>query len=126
VQDRICKSLNRNLSTPVSTVWASIEMLRDDVISRSQNDSKLHLTNLFDVIGSSMNVINAQLNDYLDYFSLKQNIFQCKFQRINLKETISQITESYSLQARVRLISFSITWLGELPACITTDKNRLQ
>jgi hypothetical protein len=50
-------------------------MVRDDVISRSQNDSKLHLTNLFDVIGSSMNVINAQLNDYLDYFSLKHNIF---------------------------------------------------
>lgn len=75
MHDRICKSLNRNLSTPVSTVWASIEMVRDDVISRSQNDSKLHLTNLFDVIGSSMNVINAQLNDYLDYFSLKHNIF---------------------------------------------------
>jgi hypothetical protein len=57
-QDKISLSLNNNLKTPVSTVQASIEMVREYMFS--QNPERVdYMTKLFEAIESSLLVVKA-------------------------------------------------------------------
>jgi hypothetical protein len=54
-----------------------------------------YINNLFDVMNSSLCVVNTQINDYVDYVNLKNNSFIPISTRFNIKEALNEILESY-------------------------------
>ena len=54
-----------------------------------------YMNNLFDVMNSSLCVVNTQINDYVDYINLKNNSFNMVSTKFNIKEALSEILESY-------------------------------
>jgi hypothetical protein len=54
-----------------------------------------YINNLFDVMNSSLCVVNTQINDYVDYVNLKNNSFIPISTRFNIKEALDEILESY-------------------------------
>jgi hypothetical protein len=54
-----------------------------------------YMNNLFDVMNSSLCVVNTQINDYVDYINLKNNSFNIVSTKFNIKEALSEILESY-------------------------------
>ena len=58
-------------------------------------DKTKYINNLFDVMNSSLCVVNTQINDYVDYVNLKNNSFIPISTRFNIKEALNEILESY-------------------------------
>lgn len=54
-----------------------------------------YINNLFDVMNSSLCVVNTQINDFVDYVNLKNNSFIPISTRFNIKEALNEILESY-------------------------------
>ena len=54
-----------------------------------------YMNNLFDVMNSSLCVVNTQINDYVDYINLKNNSFNIVSTKFNIKEALNEILESY-------------------------------
>ena len=71
--NKLCVSMKNNLQTPVNTVCAALEMVEADVknFQTGTNEQKDRIHNFFKIINASLNVINAQLNDYVDYIHMK-------------------------------------------------------
>ncbi len=54
-----------------------------------------YINNLFDVMNSSLCVVNTQINDYVDYINLKNNSFNIVSTKFNIREALNEILESY-------------------------------
>ena len=75
-------------------------MVKEDVRDLLITDQETkYINNLFDVMNSSLCVINTQINDYVDYIDLKNKRFNLVTTKFNIKEALNEILESYQLQA---------------------------
>ena len=54
-----------------------------------------YINNLFDVMNSSLCVVNTQINDYVDYINLKNTSFNIVSTKFNIREALNEILESY-------------------------------
>ena len=127
MQEEVCLSIKQSLKTPVNTVFAALEMVKEDVkeLLITEQQAK-YVANLFEVMNSSLCVVNTHISDYADYINLKNNAFNIVTTKFNVKEALTEILESYKLQASVRLLKFNIVWERALPPEIVSDKQRLQ
>jgi hypothetical protein len=86
MQEKMCVSLKQSLLTPVNTVFATIEMVKEDVKELLVTIEKTkYINNLFDVMNASLCVVNTQINDYVDYINLKNNSFNIVSTKFNIK-----------------------------------------
>jgi hypothetical protein len=60
MQEKMCVSLKQSLQTPVNTVFAAVDMVKEDVKDLLITEQKTkYINNLFDVMNSSLCVVNT-------------------------------------------------------------------
>jgi hypothetical protein len=76
--DRIANSISQNLKVPLNIVKESISIMKKKMETnfRDANHSMIEdIKNHTITISQALNVMNSQINDYLDFIAIKKGCF---------------------------------------------------
>ncbi len=119
-KSRFLANMSHELRTPLNAVTASIALLRNNNISKSESRK------LLSVIQRNTNHVLHLVDDILDLAKVEAGMLRIDPKKIHLKSFLTELTEVFQIQANAKELHFSVDITDGVPEAIETDPARLR
>lgn len=119
-KSRFLANMSHELRTPLNAIYASIELLRNNNISKGESRK------LLGVVQRNTRHVLHLVDDILDLAKVEAGMLRIESKKIHLQRFLTEMTEVFQLHARAKELLFTIESGADVPVAIQTDPARLR
>lgn len=125
MKEKFLATISHELKTPLTAIIGYTELLYDDSTEQFGRFNELQHDLVCSIKNSSEHLLKL-VNDLLDFIKLEKQEFLIKKKEFDIKELMTEIHQEFSILAKVKDITVTLSLDDKLPQIITTDPKVIQ